>query len=128
MSCNDDVCDIFPEDNGTTNYIYVITVMSKVEEMLTNTGKKMGIPDFGDSRTVGYYYTYDDARDAVTGNLFDIWETVYDYALIEKVPPGVYNGAGHEDRSLFKYDRGTDKYVPIEEPKIMNRIYGVGIG
>ena len=128
MSCNDDVCDIFPEENGAIDYIYVITIMTKVEEMVSSSGKKMGIPDFGDSRTTGYYYTYDDARDAVVSNLYDMWETIYDYALIEKVAPGVFNGASTDDRSLFKYNKDKDKYEPIEEPKILNHIYGIGIG
>ena len=128
MSCNDDVCDIFPEENGAIDYIYVITVMTKIDEVVSNTGKKLGMPDFGDVRTVGYYYTYDDARDAVMENRADIWETCYDYAVIEKIAPGVYNGADREDRSLFKYDKENDRYLPIEEPDILRNTYGIGIG
>lgn len=117
MGCNDDVCDIFPEND----YIYAITVMETIEE-------RNRIPYFGDSRCIGFYFTYDDARDAVMNNYCDIWETIYDYAIIEKIAPGFYNGASSDDRSTFKYDKDKDSYVPIDEPKILKHIYGIGIG
>ena len=123
MDCNDDVCDIFPED-----YIYLITVMQKIEEVVSKSGKRTGIPDFGDTRVVGYYFTYDDARETVVNNAGDIHETIYDYALIEKVAPGIYNGATSDSRSVFKYNKAKERYDPVEEPAFLSNICGIGIG
>ena len=128
MDCNDDVCEIFPLESAADDYIYLITTLQKLEEVVSRTGKRTGIPDFGDVRTVGYYFTYDDARDAVVNNSCDIHETMYNYALIEKVAPGLYNGAVSESRSFFKYDREKDMYDPIEEPAFLYHAYGIGIG
>lgn len=123
MGCNDDVCDIFPED-----YIYLITVMQNIEEVVTKSGIRTGIPDFGDTRVVGYYLTYDDARETVVNNAGDIHETIYDYALIEKVAPGIYNGATSDYRSVFKYNKEKERYDPVEEPAFLSNICGIGIG
>ena len=128
MSCNDDVCDIFPQENGAEEYIYLITLLQKLDEVVSRIGKKTGIPDFGCSRVVGYYFTYDDARDAVVNNYGDIHETIYHYALIEKVRPGLYQGATSDSRSFFAYNLAKDMYDPIEEPEFLSHIAGIGIG
>ena len=128
MDCNDEGCDIFPLENGEEDYIYLITLLQKLEEVVSKTGKKTGIPDFGDARTVGYYFTYDDARDAVVNNYGDIHETIYNYALIEKVAPGIYNGATADSRSLFSYNKEKKTYDPVEEPAFLSNFYGIGIG
>ena len=125
MVCNEDVCDIFPEES---DFIFTITALEKIEELKTKTGKKTGIADFGASRIIGFYFTYDDAYDVVTNNQCNIYEMVYKYVLVEKIAPGVYNGATSESRTLFKYNREKNKYEPVEEPAFLSRLYGIGIG
>lgn len=114
-----------------TDKIYMIMVCTKLEEyIIKNTKdngeiveKKSGFPDFGDSNTVGFFYEKEKALDAVHNNAGDINETIYDYAIVEEVEPGLYPCS--TVRWLYKFDYKTKQYNPIEEPEILSHMCGI---
>ena len=67
-----------------------------------------------DIRFPGYFLKYEDAKIAVINNASDIWETCYDYAIIECIPSGLYPNI---NREWFIFDQSLDKYIPCEPPK-----------
>ena len=110
--------DSASNENG--QIIYTITMLEKVEN------DKNGWPSFGSTDVVGYYTDLDVAIEAVTNNACDINETVYDYAVIEKVSEGLYNPS--VTSYWFKYNREKDSYEPIDEPNEVKHICGFSIG
>ena len=89
-------------------YIYMIKTFEKIE--INN-----GLLDLGDERTVGYYLNLDDAEISVTNNSLDIYENLYEYALIEKLEEGLYPKG--LERYFYKYNKEKDTYDLIDEPK-----------
>lgn len=57
--------------------IYAITTFEKVDR---DSGYWI---KYGDTRTVGYYFNYEDALEVLTNNICDLWETCYNYAALE---------------------------------------------
>ena len=72
--------------------------------------------DIKDTRCVGYYKTFEEAEQAVMENACDIWETCYDYAVIENIKEG-----------LYQYDFHPNGYVKCEQPDFVNPKGGVGM-
>lgn len=103
------------------DFIYVIMVCERMDI-------KNFFPDFGSSRLVGWYGSYETAVSAVTGNWCGIDECCYDYALIEKIEEGLYKPANSSERWWFKYDQVTNTYVPVKEPKEYESYSGFTIG
>ena len=85
-------------------------------------------PVFGSERLVGYYADKQHAIEAVKNNNADINETCYDYALVEEVEEGLYQPANSDKRWLFKFNRDTKLYEPIEEPDWLHEFSGFTIG
>lgn len=88
--------------------------------------EKTECPEFGSSRIVGWYPEFEDAYLVVSGNICDINETCYKYALIEECENGLYHPA--DNRWWFKYDYENDQYIQIEEPDFVKRFSGFTIG
>ncbi|AOQ24652.1 hypothetical protein MTAT_19970 [Moorella thermoacetica] len=63
-----------------------------------------------ESRVVGYYPDFESAHQAVINNRCDVWETVYTYALIEKISPGLYPDV--EEKWFYKFNVWEGKYEP----------------
>ena len=103
-----------------TNPIYTITVMTKLE-----TDDK-GWLNTGSTRIVGFRHELDSAKEVVEKNMCDIWETCYDYAVIEKVDPCLYPDC--MERYFFKYNKEKDGYDPIPEPECAKHFNAFGIG
>ena len=99
--------------------IYIITGLTEL------TADNLGWPDYGATRTFGYYITKDNAIESVKHNVFDIHETIYDYMLIEEVEEGLYNPS--TIRGWFKY-AGNNTYTEIPEPDFMKHFVGIGMG
>ena len=97
--------------------IYTIMTMTRLEV------SDMGWPVFGSTRVVGYYREKEHALECVKYNCGDIWETCYNYAVVEKVEEGLY-GITHE-REFFKYNRETGEYDPYPEPDFMGHFVGL---
>lgn len=102
--------------------IYVIMTMEKLE-----TGKD-GWSDFGISAIPGWYSSKSRAFEVVQNNYCDIWETCFDYALIEAIDEGLYNPATNDARWWFKYNKDTDRYEPIDEPSCVRHECGFTVG
>ena len=89
--------------------IYLITTFERI-------ALKDGFVDLGDRRSVGFRHSFDIAEKTVLENRCDINETIYDYAVIEKLYPGLYQYAEGEDRSFYKFNYNIKLYEPIDEP------------
>lgn len=104
------------------NPIYVIRLMTKsgAESLMYDrpdgSSKDSGFPDTGESYQPGFYYSYEDAVDAMHKNAGDIRETCYNYGFILRLFPGVYQSAGVNDRTYFKWDNEKKGYYEVEEP------------
>ena len=88
--------------------MYFITTFTKYEI------DQQGWPDTGATRTVGYYTEKDQAINAVLENRCDLWETIYTYAVVELLEPGLYPLAMSEDRWFFKWNNDTKQYEPMD--------------
>lgn len=95
-----------------TAYIYTITTI-KDDEGLTR-------------RVPGFFFTLEEAQDAVTKNRNDIHESCYKYAVIEETPPGIYGDLNFRTEWWYVWEPG--KYRQIQKPaKFVRTIYwGMG--
>lgn len=77
-------------------------------------------------RCWGFYNSLGDAHMVVENNITDIWETIYDFAVIEEYHPGIsgYNFY----RWFYKYNKEKDIYECIEEPKELKYYAGFAMG
>ncbi len=102
--------------------IYIITTMEKMER------NKLGFLDTDDRRTVAFFYDLSDAQEAVEFNMGDINETIYDYAVIEKIGPGLYPHC--INRWFYKFNYKDDAYECIIEPDCIskNSTFALSIG
>ena len=73
-----------------------------------------------------FYNNFEDAHMVVKNNITDIWETIYDFAIIEEYHPGIsgYNFY----RWFYKYNKEKDIYECIEEPKELRHYAGFAMG
>ena len=90
--------------------IYMIMVATKC----SITNDKLAAPDFGGSELVGYYSSKEEAFNAVHNNRGDMYETLYDYAIIEEVEEGLYPCS--MTRWFFKFNSALQKYEDMKEP------------
>lgn len=97
------------------NKIYVIMVMHDINV------------EIGD-RIPGYYFDKDIAFEAVKNNWCDVWETCYNYALIEEIEEGLYKSAAKGHRWWFKFNLENKQYEEIDEPECMKKHCGFTIG
>ena len=107
-------------DKHDENCIYVILTAEKLEE------SPYGFPDYGSTRLPGYFTDLDEARKAVINNAEDMWETVYDYACIEKVSEGLYGVENFCE--WYQFDVETGGYKKIDTPEFEKHICGRTIG
>ena len=63
-------------------------------------------------RTPGYYFNLEDAISCVTKNKGDIWEGIYDYAVIEEVRSGLYPSVYR--KWWYKWDNEECKYIEFD--------------
>lgn len=77
-------------------------------------------------RTVGYFKTLEEAKNVLEHNCCDIYEYYYNYAVIEKVPAGLYK----YDRFpiWYKWNKEKDGYVETEIPECAKNQCGFSIG
>jgi hypothetical protein len=87
--------------------MYFITCFQKYE-----IDKKTGVPDIGAERTFGYYPYKEWAVEDLHDNNCDIHEDLYNYAVIEKIPTGLYPLA--EERIFFKWDEEEQGFYEID--------------
>ena len=78
------------------------------------------------SRVVGFYHNFEDADESVKTNSCDINEYSYDYALVEKVNPGLYPKTIVMQYYKFNYNKRI--YEPIAVLEELNMICNFTIG
>ncbi len=108
--------------------IYTIMVCTKQEELVyehieadgTVVKKPSGFASFGEWEIVGFFHEEESAIEAVKANACDIYETCYEYAVVEEVTPGLYSWK--RNCWCFKYDGDLDEYVQIEVPEIVKSL------
>lgn len=101
--------------------MWFITVFQKIEPA------DNGWPEFGATRTWGFYSKRETAVQALHENWTDMWEYLYDYAVIEKYDEGISHYE-HGSRKWFKFDRGSNGYFEIEEPDCVGCLCSFAFG
>lgn len=86
--------------------MYFITCFEKYEKT------ELGWPDIGSSRTFGYYPNKEMAIEDLHTNHTDLHEHLYDYAVVEKIPMGLYSIA--EETIYFKWDNEKQGFYEID--------------
>lgn len=105
--------------------IWVITVFEKVDTLKSEKdGRDLGWPDTGSRCTWGFYYDKEKALDALRTNATDMWETCYDYAVLEKYRPGVPGDCYGEPAQFFKYNEEKNGYFMIPTPDALKHSIG----
>lgn len=109
------------------NLIYVVDTFSRISEDYHDPA----FPTLG-QRCVGWFPTFEDAEEAVLGNMGDIYEAgSYRYAQIEPVSVGMY-GSNPQDRVWYEWSDGTDSERPgyhrTEVPSHLEMFDVCGIG
>lgn len=77
----------------------------------------------------GYYWNREDAVDAVHRNVTDMHETIYPYAIIERLEPGLFPVP--KEREWFGWVEEKDGFYEIETPecgKCFPRNFSVALG
>ena len=78
------------------------------------------------ARCWGFYDNFADAHEAIRLNVTDLWETIYDYGIIEEYLPGI---SGYNFRRWFyKYNIEKDEYEIIDEPEALKHYVSFAIG
>ena len=99
--------------------MYFITCLENLE--------KDALGWLGDARCFGYFQSCERAREALETNECDVWEMgVFEYAVIEKVEPGLHPHA--EEMAWFKFDTEKCKFCEIAKPEETNGEYNYALG
>ena len=81
-----------------------------------------------DTRCVGFFEEYVDAKRAVCKNIYDIHEGIYNYAVIEAIQSGIYQvDLNPKWFQAQESDRGIC-YREIEKPDFAKYSVGFAIG
>lgn len=97
-------------------FITGITYKGEVETVLPNRGQ----------RCFGYFQTFEKAEKAVLNNYCDIWETIYEYVVIEKVKDGIHQ---IDLKPIwYKWNLEKECYEKTEKPDFADGYAGWGIG
>ena len=92
----------------------------------THEINELGWPEYGCQRCWGYYSDRDRALQALHENRTDMWETIYDYAVLEKIPEGLIPDP--EEVQWFKFDMKRNGYFEISMPEGENAYSSFTIG
>lgn len=77
-------------------------------------------------RCWGFFDNFKDANTAIRSNNTDMWETVYDFAVVEEYLLGI--GGYNFHRWFYKYNQEMDMYDRIEEPAELQHYAGFALG
>ena len=109
---------------GYSAPIYAIMLFEHPDKQaISNTGRPLGWPDLGATDWPGFYYSLEDAIDALECNAADMRETIYNAGFVLVHYPGIYNNtAGRRERLYFLWDESRQGYYQAEEPDIFQHI------
>lgn len=94
---------------------------TKLEE-----NKEWNCEEIGSARTWGFFFNKENALEALRYNVTDMWETCYNYAILECYEEGTI--AFTTSRECFKYDIEKNGYFPIETPSFISPPIGIVFG
>ena len=77
-------------------------------------------------RCWGFYKDFSNAMATVRNNITDLWETIYDYAVIEEYYEGI--GQTTFNHWFFKYNQKLDEYQQINQPEELRHYAGFALG
>jgi len=77
-------------------------------------------------RCWGFFDNFKEAHTAIRSNNTDMWETIYNFAVIEEYLPGISGYNFH--RWFYKYNQAMDMYDRIEEPEALYHYVGFALG
>jgi len=100
--------------------MFYITCFEKIEI------NKNDWTDIGAQRTFGYYSDKATTFKAVKENWCDLFEYLYEYAVIENIPEGIHPMC--EERWFFKFNQKTREFEPIEEPIEFEHLINFALG
>jgi hypothetical protein len=89
--------------------MFFITCFEKIEI------DKYGMFDGGCQRTFGFKETLEDATSSLQENRCDMHETIYNYAVVEKIDAGIHPVV--EQEKWFKWDNEKKGFYEIDKPK-----------
>ena len=100
--------------------MFFITCFSKVAK------DELGWLDMGSTRCFGFKETFEKAEEALNGNYCDMWEYLYDYAVVEEMDPGIHPEV--KNRWFFKYDQEKNGFFRMEEPEEFAHYCNIALG
>lgn len=100
--------------------MFFITCFSKIAK------DDLGWLDIGAFRTFGFKETFEEAEYALNHNVCDMWEYLYDYAIVEEMHPAIHPIA--ENRWFYKYDREKNGFFSMEEPEEFKHCCNIALG
>ena len=113
-------------DSPDNPSVFFLTVFSGLKQIPV-VSRKTGEPVMERmSRTWGWFASFAEAYRIVAGNITDIEERLYDYALIEQVPAGI--SAMNTRRWWWKWDDEPGQWLKSVQPEDMNSMLGLSIG
>lgn len=101
--------------------MWFITVFQKIEP------DRRWFAEFGAQRTWGFYAERETAVQALHENWTDMWEYLYEYALIEQFDEGISHYV-FGSRQWFKWNQEREGYFEIEEPECVKHLCSFAIG
>ena len=99
--------------------MYFITCFEKC-------GTNKGWLDIGASRTFGYYDNLNTCIQALNQNWCDMFEYLYEYAIVEKIGQGIHPEC--EERWFFKWDDEKKGFFDISEPEEFKHYTNLSLG
>ena len=79
------------------------------------------------SRCFGFFTNKAEAIRVIENNETDLWEYLYDYAVIEPYYEGLYGYVHDNYRQFYKYNQKRNMYEPIDTPECFIHVYGFAI-
>lgn len=101
--------------------IWITTVCEKAEKDIYSC------MDYGSTRSWGFTVDREKAVRALHENRTDMWEHVYEYAVLEGYDEGTVSDIVDEPQ-WFKFDREKDGYFEIDTPYGAPTAYGIVLG
>lgn len=105
--------------------IYTVTTVTDPIKRIGSYGKEYEHRDF---RCLGYYFDINKAKEVIDGNLCDIHEGLYTYALIEEVTEGIYPINREECSLWYKWDNESKKYLISTKPDDLKNTLNLSMG
>lgn len=92
---------------------------------ITMISGKNPLEEGASQRTIGYFSTKKEAIDVLENNIWGVWETLYEYAIVQDFEEGLYPDL--KETIWFMCYEESGRYLQIPEPSMFSN-YQFGIG